>query len=447
MFDELARRLNQAFRKLRGRGKLSPGDVDEALRDVRRALLEADVNLGVAKDFTARIRRKAVGQEVMSSITPGQMVIKIVHDELVALLGGKAASLKLDGTGPAVIMLVGLQGSGKTTAAGKLARHLKSGGKKILLAAADVYRPAAIEQLRQLGEQIGIEVSWSEKDDPVKICDRAVAQAGKQGLEAVILDTAGRWHIDDKMMSELERIRDKVSPQEILLVADAMTGQEAVNLAGEFQRRLKISGVILTKMDGDARGGAALSITAVTGQPIKFVGVGEKLDALEPFYPDRMASRILGMGDVVTLVEKAQATFDQKEQRKLERKLREKAFTFEDFLTQLRQLKKMGPLENLLEMMPGVDLKGLQVDENALVRVEAMINSMTPEERDHPRIIDGSRRKRIARGSGRTIQEVNQLLKQFGTIQQMIEGMDQTGWQKTLLTRRPKMRRRRGRHR
>jgi len=445
MFDELTRRLNQAFRKLRGRGKLSPDDVDEALREVRRALLEADVNLRVAKDFTARVRDKAVGQEVLGSITPGQMVVKIVHDELIALLGGEASGLQLDGPGPAVIMLVGLQGSGKTTAAGKLARHLKSQSKKVLLAAADIYRPAAVEQLRQLGERIGIEVYWSENEDPVRISERAVARAKDQDMEVVILDTAGRWHVDDEMMSELERIRGKVSPQEILLVADAMTGQEAVNLAQEFQRRLDINGVVLTKMDGDARGGAALSIKAVTGQPIKFVGVGEKLDTLEPFYPDRMASRILGMGDVVTLVEKAQATIDREEQKKLEQKLREKAFTFEDFLTQLRQLKKMGPLENLLEMMPGVNLKGIQVDENALVRVEAMINSMTPQERDHPRIIDGSRRKRIARGSGRTIQEVNQLLRQFSTIQQMIEGMDETGWQKALLNRRPKMKRRRRR--
>jgi signal recognition particle subunit SRP54 len=446
MFDELTKRLNQAFRKLRGRGKLSPGDVDEALRDVRRALLEADVNLKVAKEFTARVREKAVGREVLNSITPGQMVVKIVHDELISLLGGTAAGLRLDGSGPAVIMLVGLQGSGKTTAAGKLARHLKSQHKKVLLAAADVYRPAAVDQLRQLGERIGVEVFWSEKADPVRISNRAVAQAKDQGLDVVILDTAGRWHIDDRMMSELEGIRQKVSPQEILLVADAMTGQEAVNLAREFHRRLDIDGVVLTKMDGDARGGAALSIKAVTGQAIKFVGVGEKLDALEPFYPDRMASRILGMGDVVSLVEKAQAAIDVEEQEKLERKLREKAFTFEDFLSQLRQLKKMGPLENLLEMMPGVDLKGIQVDEDALVRVEAMINSMTPRERERPRIIDGSRRKRIARGSGRTIQEVNQLLKQFSTIQQMIEGMDEKGWQKALLNRRPKIKRRR-RHR
>jgi signal recognition particle subunit SRP54 len=443
MFDELTRRLNQAFQKLRGRGKLSPGDVDEALRDVRRALLEADVNLQVAKDFTARIREKAVGQEVLSSITPGQMVVKVVHDELVSLLGGQVVGLNVEAAGPAVIMLVGLQGSGKTTAAGKLARYLKSQDRKVLLAAADVYRPAATEQLRQLGERIGVEVYWSEKDDPVEISDRAVRLARDRGLGIVILDTAGRWHVDDEMMSELERIREKVSPQEILLVADAMTGQEAVSLAQEFQRRLDIDGVLLTKMDGDARGGAALSIMAVTGRPIKFVGVGEKLDALEPFYPDRMASRILGMGDVVTLVEKAQAALDLEEQKKLERKLREKAFTFEDFLTQLRQLKKMGPLENLLGMMPGVDLRGLQVDEDALVRVEAMINSMTPQERDHPRIIDGSRRRRIARGSGRTIQEVNQLLKQFRTIQQMIEGMDEKGWQKALLTRQPKMKTRR----
>jgi len=443
MFDELTRRLNEAFRKLRGRGKLSAGDVDEALRDVRRALLEADVNIRVAKDFTSRIRHQAVGKEVLSSITPGQMVVKIVHDELISLLGGQAVGLKLDGSGPAVIMLVGLQGSGKTTAAGKLARHLRSQDKKVLLAAADVYRPAAVEQLRQLGRQIEIEVFCSEKDDPVEISAQALKQAKRKGLEVVILDTAGRWHVDDEMMQELEHIRQRVSPQEILLVADAMTGQEAVHLAQEFQRRLDIDGVILTKLDGDARGGAALSIMAVTGKPIKFVGVGEKLDALEPFYPDRMASRILGMGDVVTLVEKAQAAIDLEEQKKIEKKLREKAFTLEDFLSQLRQLKKMGPLENLLEMMPGVDLKGLQVDEGALVRVEAMINSMTPGERGDPRIIDGSRRKRIARGSGRTVQDVNQLLKQFRNIQNMIEGMDEKGWQKALFTRKQKVTRRR----
>jgi len=336
-----------------------------------------------------------------------------------------------------------LQGSGKTTAAGKLARHLRSQDRKVLLAAADVYRPAAVEQLRQLGRQIEVDVFWSEKDDPVEISVQALKQARREGLEVVILDTAGRWHVDDEMMRELEHIRQRVSPQEILLVADAMTGQEAVHLAQEFQRRLDIDGVVLTKLDGDARGGAALSIMAVTGKPIKFVGIGEKLDALEPFYPDRMASRILGMGDVVTLVEKAQAVIDLKEQKKIEKKLREKAFTLEDFLSQLRQLKKMGPLENLLEMMPGVDLKGLQVDEGALVRVEAMINSMTPRERSDPRIIDGSRRKRIARGSGRTVQDVNQLLKQFRTIQNMIEGMDEKGWQKALVTRKQKTTRRR----
>jgi signal recognition particle subunit SRP54 len=443
MFEELTRRLNEAFRKLRGRGKLSESAVDEALRDVRRALLEADVHIRVAKDFTSRIRQKAVGQEVLRSITPGQMVIKIVHDELVRLLGGQAAGLKLDATGPIVIMLVGLQGSGKTTAAGKLARHLQSQDKKVLMAAADVYRPAAAEQLRQLGRQIGIEVHSSEQDDPVQICSQAQELARQQKADVVILDTAGRWHVDDEMMTELEHIRREVSPREILLVADAMTGQEAVHLAEEFQRRLDIDGVLLTKMDGDARGGAALSIMAVTGKPIKFVGVGEKLDALEPFYPDRMASRILGMGDVITLVEKAQATLDLEEQRKLEKKLQEKDFTFEDFLSQLRQLKKMGSLESLLEMLPGVDLKGLQIDEDALVRVEAMINSMTPQERNDPRIIDGSRRRRIARGSGRTVQEVNQLLKQFRTIQNMIENMDQGGWPQALLKRKPKMRRRR----
>jgi signal recognition particle subunit SRP54 len=440
VFEELTRRLNNAFNLLRKRGKLSEGIVDEALREVRRALLEADVNYQVAKDFIGKVRERAVGQEVLRSVTPGQLVVKIVHDELVSLLGDQVAALKLSSADVTAIMLVGLQGSGKTTVAGKLARRLKSQGKRVLLTAADVYRPAAVDQLRQLGRQIEIPVYEAEENNPPEICAAALKKARRDGSDVVLFDTAGRWHIDEKMMSELEEIRRSTSPREILLVADAMTGQEAVNLAREFDQRLGLDGVVLTKLDGDARGGAALSIRAVTGKPIKFVGLGEKLDALEPFYPDRMASRILGMGDVVTLVEKAQAALNVEEQLKLEEKLRKKRFTFEDFLGQLHQLKKMGSLEGLLDLLPGVDISSLQVDEGALVRVEAMINSMTPAERGEPRIIDGSRRKRIANGSGRTVQEVNQLLKQFQTIQKMIENMDQSGWQKKLFSMKAKKR-------
>jgi signal recognition particle subunit SRP54 len=441
MFEELTRRFSGAFKALRGRGKLSEKIVDQAMRDIRRAMLEADVNYQVAKDFIDRVGQKAVGQDVLKSVTPAQVVIKIVHDELVELLGGTVAELALAPSGTTVIMLVGLQGSGKTTVAGKLALHLRSKGKKTLLAGADVYRPAAGDQLKQLGERIDIPVFLDPQEDPVKICQRAKKQATKEGIHAVILDTAGRWHVDKEMMQELAQIRDKVGPQEILLVADAMTGQEAVNLAKEFDALLDLGGVVLTKMDGDARGGAALSLRAVTGKPIKFVGLGEKLDALEPFYPDRMASRILGMGDVVTLVEKAQETVDIKQQKEMEEKLRRGSFTLDDFLGQLHQLKKMGPLDELLDMVPGFDASGLQVDDGALGQVEAMINSMTPMERSDPRIIDGSRRKRIARGSGRTVQEVNQLLKQFDMIQKMATGMSDKGLPAKLLSMKTKRRR------
>ncbi len=440
MFEELTRRLNAALRDLRGRGKLSEKIVDEALRDVRRAMLEADVNYQVAKDFIRRVREKAIGQDVLKSVSPAQVVVKIVHDELVQLLGGEASTLDLSSSGSTVIMLVGLQGSGKTTVAGKLALHLRSRGKKTLLVAADVYRPAAGDQLRLLGEQIQVPVYVASGKKPVEICAKAKARARREGIDAVLLDTAGRWHIDKEMMQELVDIRRKVAPDEILLVADAMTGQEAVNLAQEFDALLDLSGVVLTKMDGDARGGAALSLRAVTGKPIKYVGMGEKLDALEPFYPDRMASRILGMGDVVTLVEKAKATMDLSEQRKLEEKLRQKTFSLDDFLSQLRQLKKMGPLEGLLDLVPGFEASGIVVDEKALVRVEAMINSMTAQERENPKIIEGNRKRRIAAGSGRTVQEVNQLLRQFAMIQKMVGGMGERGWEKNLLSMRSKRR-------
>ncbi len=440
MFEELTRRLNAALRDLRGRGKLSEKVVDEALRDVRRAMLEADVNYQVAKDFIWRVREKAIGQEVLKSVRPAQVVVKIVHDELIQLLGGEVSTLDLNSSGSTVIMLVGLQGSGKTTVAAKLALHLRSRGKKPLLVAADVYRPAAGDQLSLLGEQIQVPVYLASGKKPVEICAKAKERARREGIDAVLLDTAGRWHIDKEMMQELVDIRRKVAPDEILLVADAMTGQEAVNLAKEFDALLDLSGVVLTKMDGDARGGAALSLRAVTGKPIKYVGLGEKLDALEPFYPDRMASRILGMGDVVTLVEKAKAAIDLSEQQKLEEKLRQKTFSLDDFLSQLRQLKKMGPLEGLLDLVPGFEASGIVVDEKALIRVEAMIKSMTAQERENPKIIDGSRKRRIASGSGRTVQEVNQLLRQFVMIQKMVSGMGERGWEKNLFSMRSKRR-------
>lgn len=438
MFEELTQHLSGAFRTLRGRGKLSEKTVDEALREIRRALLEADVNYQVAKNFVARVREKAVGQEVLKSVTPAQLVIKIVHDELVQLLGETAATLNLAPSGLTVIMLVGLQGSGKTTVAGKLAMYLRSQGKKVLLVAADVYRPAAGEQLRLLGQQIQVPVYMVPDRKPVQICVQAVEEARKGGFGAVVLDTAGRWHIDQEMMQELVTIRGKVAPNEILLVADAMTGQEAVGLAQEFDTLLELDGVVLTKLDGDARGGAALSLRAVTGKPIKFVGLGEKLDALEPFYPDRMASRILGLGDVVTLVEKAQEAIDLSQQQKLEKKLRQKAFSLDDFLDQLCQLRKMGSLESLLDLVPGFKLSGIQVDEKALTQVEAIINSMTPQERENPKIIDGSRRRRIARGSGRNVQEVNQLLKQFSMLQKMVYGAGEKDWDRKLFSMKSK---------
>ncbi|KPJ50927.1 MAG: signal recognition particle [candidate division Zixibacteria bacterium DG_27] len=422
MFEELTDRLEIVFKKLRGHGKLTEKNIKEALKEVRRALLEADVNYKVAREFIDEIQVKAVGEEVLKSITPGQQVIKIVHDQLIELLGGKATPLNLSGSPPATLMLIGLQGSGKTTLAGKLARFCQGKGKRPLLVAADTYRPAAIEQLKILGESIEAPVYWEERD-PVKICFNAVEKAREEFFEWVIIDTAGRLQIDEGLMQELTDIKSAISASETLLVADAMTGQEAVNVAVEFNDRVGIDGVALTKLDGDARGGAALSIRATVGKPIKVVGVGEKLEALEFFHPDRMASRILGLGDVVTLVEKAQQAVDLREAEKLEKKLRKEEFTLEDFYEQLQQLKKMGPLESLLEMLPGVGtkaLRGLKVDDEAMVKIEAVINSMTTEERRHPHLIDGSRRRRIARGSGSSIQEVNGLLKQFFAMQKMI---------------------------
>ncbi len=423
MFQDLSDRLEGVFRKLRGRGKLTERDVSEALREIRRALLEADVNYKVAKEFTERVREKAVGQEVLKSITPAQQVVKIVHDELTALMGGREAPLRFSSIPPTGIMLVGLQGSGKTTLAGKLARFLQKKGHRPLLVAADVRRPAAVKQLQVVGETVGVPVFAEHGADAVKVCVDAVAAARQGGRDIAIFDTAGRLHIDEDLMRELVEIRERVKPQEVLLVADAMTGQDAVNVAQEFLRHLDYDGIVLTKLDGDARGGAALSMRAVTGKPIKFVGVGEKFDALEKFHPDRMASRILGMGDVVTLVEKAQQAVDEEKARKLEKRLRRSEFTLEDFLEQLQQVKKMGPLEEILGMIPGMNarkMRGVQVDDRALVRIEAIINSMTPEERRRPQIIDGSRRRRIARGSGTSVQDVNRLLRDFESMRKMM---------------------------
>lgn len=435
MFSNLTERLQGVFQRLRGRGKLTEADVDEALREVRLALLEADVNFKVARDFIGRVRERAVGQDVMKSLSPAQQVIKIVNDELTALMGGQRADLELGDRRPAVILMMGLQGSGKTTTAGKLARRLHQRGMRPLLVAADVYRPAAIKQLQVLGEQVGVPVfSLGEQADPVDIARQAVAAAERDGRNVVIIDTAGRLQIDEALMEELANVRDAVNPAESLLVVDAMTGQEAVRVAETFNERIGITGVVLTKLDGDARGGAALSVRAVTGRPIKFVGVGEKLDALEPFHPDRMASRILGMGDVLTLIEKAQATMDAEKAVEMAERLRQAEFNLEDFLSQLQQMRNMGPLDQLLGMIPGFSslkqLKNLQVDERELKRVEAIIQSMTPQERRHPHIIDGSRRRRIAAGSGTTVQDVNRLLKQFDQTRTLMKQLTGGGGRK-----------------
>lgn len=417
MFSNLAEKLQSALGKLRGRGKLTEKDVEQALREVRLALLEADVNFRVVKDFVARVKERAVGEEVMQSLTPAQQVVKIVHDELTELMGGSHAKLQFSGRTPHVVMLVGLQGAGKTTSLAKLAAALRKQGHRPLMVGADVYRPAAIRQLQVLGEQLDIPVfSLGEKHDPVDIANAGVSHARTYGNDIVLIDTAGRLHIDEELMDELERIARSVEPKETLLVLDAMTGQEAVNVAESFNERLELTGFIMTKMDGDARGGAALSVKAVVGKPIKYVGLGEKLDALEPFHPERMASRILGMGDVLTLIEKAQAAIDEEAAQKMAEKLRTADFTLEDFLQQMQQVRNMGPLDQILGMLPGfsgAQLKGLQVDEKQLVVMEAIIQSMTPEERVNPSIIKASRRRRIANGSGTSVQDVNRLLKQF----------------------------------
>jgi signal recognition particle subunit SRP54 len=425
-FEGLSERLQAVFQKLRGRGKVTEADVKEAMREVRLALLEADVNFKVVKSFIDRVKERAVGQEVLKSLTPGQQVIKVVHEELTGLMGGQRSELAKSNRPPTKVMMVGLQGAGKTTTTGKLARYLQKQNLRALLVAADVYRPAAIRQLEILGADLNTPVfSLGEKENPVKIAEQGVERAKREGFDYVIIDTAGRLHIDETMMEELKQIRDKIEPDEILLVVDAMTGQDAVNVAESFNRELGLTGVVLTKLDGDTRGGAALSVKAVTDCPIKFVGMGEKTDALEPFYPDRMASRILGMGDVLTLIEKAQAAVDAEKAKDLERKMRTQTITLDDFLEQLQQVRKMGPLDEMLSMFPGAGqlkgLKNIQVDEKQLARVEAIIRSMTPQERAHPEIINASRRKRIALGSGTSVQEVNRLLKQFEDMKKIMK--------------------------
>ena len=424
MFASLTEKLQEVFKKLKNKGKLTEEDVNAALKEVRVALLEADVNFKVVKDFIGRIRERAVGQEVMANLNPAHQVIKIVREELTTLMGGQDARLNLATKPPTVIMVVGLQGSGKTTTAAKLSLFLKKQGRRPLLVAADVYRPAAIKQLQVLGEQAQVPV-FSQDGDPVAIAVDAVSEAGRKGYDTVIIDTAGRLHINEELMTELERIKVAVKPHEILLVVDAMTGQDAVRVAETFHQRLGLDGIVLTKLDGDTRGGAALSIRAVTGCPIKFAGVGEKIEMLEPFHPDRMADRILGMGDLLTLIEKAKDTLDAQQVAAMQKKLKSADFNLEDFLTQLRQFKKMGPLEHVLSMLPGFGgmkklREELQFDERELVWAEAIINSMTPEERRRPEIIDGSRRRRIARGCGLTVQDVNRLLKQFEQTKKLI---------------------------
>jgi signal recognition particle subunit SRP54 len=425
MLEDLSQRLESVFRKLRGQGKLSEKNISDSLKEIRRALLEADVNYRVVKSFIAAVEERAVGQEVLRSVTPGQMIVKIVHDELVSLLGGSTTQMKVAGIPPTVIMLCGLQGSGKTTFAGKLANFMRKKGHKPMLVAADVYRPAAIEQLKVVGKSLDIPVHSEDHQDVVRICQSAIGEARSNSRDLVILDTAGRLHIDEDMMRELERVKKEVKPHEILFVADGMTGQDAVNTASEFLGRLEFDGIVLTKLDGDTRGGAALSMRAVTERPIKFIGIGEKFDAVEAFHPDRLASRILGMGDIVSFVEKAQENIDAEQVAKLEQKLRKQEFSLEDFYDQLQQIKKMGPIDQLLGMIPGMgsQLKKTEVDDRALVRIEAIINSMTFAERRNPKILNGSRRKRIAMGSGTRVQDVNQLLNQFGQMKKMMKKM------------------------
>jgi signal recognition particle subunit SRP54 len=422
MLEQLRDNLQSIFKNLRGLGKITEQNVSEALREVRRTLLEADVNYTVAKSFIARVKEKALGEKVLTSITPGQLVVKIIHDEMINLLGEAHVPLQLDGLPPAIIMVVGLQGSGKTTFVAKLAKQLKASGKRPMVVAADIYRPAAIDQLVVLGERIGVPVYKEDSKNAVKICKHALAEARQSDVNVLIFDTAGRLHIDDTMMDEVGNIHKELKPKEILFVADGMIGQDAVNAAKAFNERLDISGIVLTKMDGDTRGGAALSIRSVTGKPIKYISLGETLDDLERFYPDRFANRILGKGDVVSLVEKAQEAFDEKEAEKLEMKIKKNAFDLQDFQNQLKSLKKMGPLSSLVDMIPGAQkLKNAQVDENQFARTQAILNSMTKKEKGKPNIINAGRRKRIAVGSGTQVMDVNRLLNQFDQMKKMMK--------------------------
>ncbi|CAH1203082.1 Signal recognition particle protein [Paenibacillus allorhizoplanae] len=425
-FEGLANRLQNVFGKLRSKGKLTEEDVGEALREVRLALLEADVNFKVVKDFIAKVKEQAIGQEVLKSFTPGMVVIDIVNKELTALMGGTQSKLARSNRPPTVIMMAGLQGAGKTTTSGKLAKMLMKQNHRPLLVACDIYRPAAIKQLEVLGEQLKVPVfSLGDKVNPVEIAKAGLQHAKDNGNDYVIIDTAGRLHIDENLMDELKNVREATSPDEILLVVDAMTGQDAVNVAESFHQQLELSGVVLTKLDGDTRGGAALSVKAVTGCPIKFVASGEKMDALEPFYPDRMASRILGMGDMLSLIEKAQAGIDMDKAKEMERKMRNAEFTFEDFIEQMEQVKKMGPLDQILDMLPGANkikgMKDMKVDEKQMARVEAIVKSMTTEEKRKPELLNANRRKRIAAGSGNTVQEVNRFIKQFDDMRKMMK--------------------------
>lgn len=431
IFEGLSGKLQNTINKFRGKGRVTEKDVKEMMREIKLALLEADVNFKVVKDFINKVSERAVGQDVLESLTPGQQVIKIVHEELIDLMGRVPAKVTFANKPPTVYMMVGLQGSGKTTTSGKLANLLRKQGKSPLLVACDVYRPAAVKQLQVVGNQLNIPVFAIEGNtDPVYIAKKALEHAAAKLYDLVIIDTAGRLHINEELMDELDNIKKAVHPQEILLVIDSMTGQDAVNVADSFNQKLGVDGLILTKLDGDTRGGAALSVKAVTGKPIKFAATGEKLSDIEPFFPDRMASRILGMGDVLSLIEKAQEAFDEKKALELEKKLRTQQFTFDDFLDQMQQVKKMGPLSQVLGMIPGLNAKALsniEVDEKKLGHVEAIIKSMTAKERNDPSIINGSRRKRIAAGSGTTIQEVNSLLKQFEEMKKMMKMMSSMG--------------------
>lgn len=436
MFDSLSYKLEKAFQTLKGQGRITEINVASTVKEIRKALIDADVNYKVAKEVTDDIKQKALGQDVLTAVSPGQLLVKITNDELTHLMGGEGKDITIEGN-PAVVLIAGLQGSGKTTFSGKLANYLKKQGRSVMLSACDIYRPAAIDQLKVLGQQIGVEV-YAEPDnkDAVKIAKNAIDHARKNNYKVVIVDTAGRLAIDKDMMDEIARLKETLNPSETLFVVDSMTGQDAVNTAKAFNDRLNFDGVVLTKLDGDTRGGAALSIRRVVEKPIKFISTGEKMEAIDRFYPDRMASRILGMGDVVSLVERAQQTFDEEEAKRLSKKIRRNQFDFNDFLSQLEQVKKMGNMKDLLSMIPGMGkaLKGVDIDDNSFKPVEAIIRSMTMQERENPDIINGSRKNRIAKGSGTSVQEVNQLLKQFGDMRKLMKTMNKMGGSKRALS-------------